>query len=106
MKNEITQTEIFSIWLKGLTDKIALARINARLDYAKCGNFGDCKPIGGGLSEMRIHYGPGYRIYYGQIGESLYLLLAGGIKDAQRRDIDKAVELWKDIKEHGGHDEK
>jgi len=75
------------------------AIITARLDHIRQGNFGDCKPIKGkdsrGLSELRIHYGPGYRIYYGIIGNKIVLLLCGGDKGSQERDISKAKNFWK-----------
>lgn len=71
----------------------ARARILGRINSAENGNFGDCEPVGGGVSEMRIHYGPGYRLYYTRQGEVVYLLLIGGDKSSQKRDIKRAIEI-------------
>ncbi len=102
MKNQIKQTEHFEKWLDDLKDHQARLKIVARIDAAKVGNFGnfgDCRPVGQGLSEMRINYGPGYRVYYGQISLFVFLLVAGGVKASQDRDIAKAKTLWKVVKE-------
>lgn len=96
MRNEILKSTLFDDWLRNVSDRRARARINARLGAAEVGNFGDCKPLGGGLSEMRIDYGPGYRVYFGRIGRFIYLILAGGVKGTQRRDIARAKEIWHD----------
>lgn len=103
MKYAIKQTEEFSIWLDGLKDGRAQVRIAARLDAARCGNFGDWKPVEAGLFEMRIDYGPGYRIYYGQIGRVILLMVGGGSKRTQKRDIKKALSTWREVKgdDHG-----
>ena len=80
----------FGRWLSALRDLKGKVKIIARLERAEQGNFGDVKPLGGGLHEMRVHYGPGYRIYYTQRGEIVYLLLVGGDKSSQAKDIAKA----------------
>lgn len=87
----------FSTWLKSLKDKTGQQRIFARIDAAQEGNFGDCQPVGGGVFEMRIHYGPGYRIYLTRHGEVTYLLLIGGDKSTQARDISQAREMAKNL---------
>ena len=90
---EVRQTETFARWFIGLKDRNGRARIQARIDRLKIGNPGDVKPVGEGVSEMRIDYGPGYRIYYLQHGVELVILLAGGDKDSQDKDIATAREL-------------
>ena len=90
---EIRQTELFARWLAGLRDRRARMRITARIRRLSLGNFGDVKPVGGGISEMRVDYGPGYRIYFVQRGETLVILLAGGDKRTQGRDVARAREL-------------
>ncbi|QTR52105.1 type II toxin-antitoxin system RelE/ParE family toxin [Thiothrix unzii] len=95
---EIIQSKVFSDWLLGLKDRQARARIYARLDRMADGNFGDAEPIGEGMSEARIHYGPGYRLYFMQRGQALVVLLCGGDKSTQQRDIQRAkvvADLWK-----------
>lgn len=87
----------FSRWLKSLRDKTGQQRIFARLDAAEEGNFGDCQPVGGGVFEMRIHYGPGYRVYITRRDEVVYLLLVGGDKSTQLRDINQAREMAKKL---------
>jgi putative addiction module killer protein len=89
----------FDEWLKGLADQKAKARILARLASAGFGNFGDCEPVGEGVSEMRIHHGPGYRVYFMRNGATVYVLLTGGDKASQPRDIRRAKELAKALKE-------
>src|SRR5882757_382518 len=84
---EVRQTEKFALWLAGLSDGRAVARINARIRRLSLGNPGDVKPVGEGISEMRIDYGPGYRVYFVQRGAALVILLAGGDKGSQGRDI-------------------
>ena len=95
--NTIQTTEVFDDWLDGLKDRAAKARIQARIDRAEDGNFGDCRPVGEGVSEMRIHVGAGYRVYFKQIGMEIFLLLAGGDKATQQRDIEIALELARKI---------
>lgn len=92
--NTLNSTPEFNAWLSSLTDKVAKARIIQRLDSAALGNFGDCEPVGEGISEMRIHYGQGYRVYYSRIGSVVYLLIIGGNKSTQKRDIKKAKQLF------------
>ncbi len=87
------RSEQFDTWLTGLKDKVGRARILHRIRSAEQGNFGDCEPVGGGVTEMRIHVGPGYRVYFTRRGEVLYLLLLGGDKSSQKRDIRRAVEM-------------
>jgi len=82
---EVRQTDDFAKWFKSLKDRQGRARIQARIDRAGLGNFGDCEPVGGGVLEMRIHFGPGYRVYFVQ--------LAGGSKRTQSKDILKAKTL-------------
>lgn len=91
--NIIQTTEVFDDWFGDLKDRAAKARIQARIDRAEDGNFGDCQPVGEGVSEMRIHTGPGYRIYFKQVGMEICVLLAGGNKATQRQDIKAALEL-------------
>ncbi len=85
-------------WLSGLKDLKAKAKIMMRIDRMALGLFGDVEPIGEGLSELRIHYGPGYRVYYGKEGQRIYLLLGGGDKSTQSKDIKQAKECWKQHK--------
>ena len=91
--NTFLRTEAFDIWLSALRDKVGRARIVHRIRSAEHGNFGDCEPVGEGVSEMRVHVGPGYRVYYTRRGEVVYLLLAGGDKSTQKRDIQRAIEM-------------
>jgi putative addiction module killer protein len=91
----------FDRWLSGLADHRAKARILARLKSASLGNFGDCKPVGDGVFEMRVHVGPGYRVYYSRIGAIVYVLLTGGDKSSQAKDIALARKLSCELKETG-----
>lgn len=95
--NGFIRTAEFDAWLKDLRDQIGKARIIARIRSAEQGNFGDCAPVGEGVFEMRVHTGPGYRVYYGRIGERVYLLLCGGNKTTQRRDIKHAIALFRKL---------
>ena len=88
--------EPFTEWLSGLRDRQAQARIQVRLERLELGNFGDCKPVGAGVSEMRIDWGPGYRVYFGRDGQTVVIVLSGGDKRKQDADIKKAVELWQE----------
>src|SRR5690606_28957677 len=90
---EIRTTQQFDDWYAGLRDNRAQRRIDARLRRLELGNFGDCSPVGNGVSEARIHYGPGYRVYFVQHGPVLVVVLAGGDKSTQARDIKGAIEL-------------
>jgi putative addiction module killer protein len=90
---EVRQTETFAKWLSKLRDLRARARIQARIDRLELGNAGDVKAVGEGVSEMRIDYGPGYRVYFIQKRSELIILLAGGDKRSQSRDIQKALAL-------------
>jgi putative addiction module killer protein len=90
---EVRQTETYAEWFASLRDQKARARIDVRIRRLSMGNPGDVKPIGSGVSELRIDYGPGYRVYFSQRGPMLIILLAGGDKGTQDRDIKKALEL-------------
>ncbi len=94
---EIRKTDIFAKWIDGLRDIRARARVLARIQRLACGNVGDAKPVGEGVSEMRIDYGPGYRVYYKRQGKQLIVLLAGGDKRTQKRDIEKALRLAREL---------
>jgi putative addiction module killer protein len=94
---EIRQTEMFARWLTNLRDSRARARINARILRLSLGNPGDTRSVGGGVSEMRIDYGPGYRVYFVHRGGTLVVLVAGGDKRSQKRDIAMAIELARDL---------
>lgn len=97
--NTLIRTDEFSAWLAGLRDAKGKARIIGRLDSAAFGNFGDCEPVGAGVSEMRIHFGPGYRVYYTRRGLSVYVLLLGGDKSSQKRDIKRAIRMARNLEE-------
>ncbi|MAM10349.1 MAG: addiction module antitoxin RelB [Rhizobiaceae bacterium] len=92
----VQQTDEFSKWIVGLRDRRAVRRILNRIDRLARGNPGDVKPVGEGVSELRIDYGPGYRVYYVQSGEVVYVLLCGGDKRTQSKDITRAKKLAKD----------
>lgn len=96
MKSILT-TDVFDRWLSGLRDRRATLRVQARIDRAEDGNFGDCEPVGEGVSEMRIHYGPGYRVYFTQRGHELVILLAGGDKSSQAKDIKAALDMARQL---------
>ena len=91
------RTPEFDIWLKALRDPIAKARVIARIRSAEAGNLGDCSPVGDGISEMRIHIGPSYRLYYCRRGDITYLLLCAGDKSSQQKDIRTAKTLLKSL---------
>lgn len=97
--NTLIRTVEFAEWLAGLRDARGKARIIARLDSAELGNFGDCEPVGEGVSEMRINTGPGYRVYYTRRGLVVYVLLLGGDKSSQKRDIKRAIDMARDLEE-------
>ena len=94
---ELVETGVFSRWMESLRDLRARARITARLARIGFGNFGDVKPVGDGISELRIDYGPGYRVYLTRRGERVLLLLCGGDKSSQVRDIARAKALAKEL---------
>lgn len=88
----------FDGWLSELNDKQAVARVLARLARVRLGNLGDCKSVGEGVSELRVDHGPGYRVYFGQKGRTLVVLLCGGDKRTQDRDIRLAKQYWREFK--------
>jgi putative addiction module killer protein len=94
--------DVFGEWLSELNDLKARARIAVRIDRLVSGNFGDTKSVGGGLYELRIDWGPGYRVYYGMTGTACVLLLCGGDKRKQPADIKRARAYWKDYEERTG----
>jgi len=96
---EIRQTELFAEWLSNLSDSRAVHRIAQRIVRLQAGLFGDVQPVGQGISELRIDYGPGYRIYFVQRGRALIILLCGGDKKTQTRDIKKAKALAADLED-------
>ena len=96
--NTFIRSSDFDRWLAELADQKAKARILVRLQSAIKGNFGDCAPVGEGVSEMRIHVGPGYRVYYTRMGKTLYFLLAAGDKSTQSKDIAHARKLARELK--------
>jgi len=94
---EISQTGVYSRWFEGLRDRRARARIDIRIRRLSLGNPGDVRPVGQGVSELRIDYGPGYRVYFVQRGPSLIILLAGGDKRTQNQDIQKAIRMTREL---------
>ena len=94
---ELRKTELFAEWLDGLGDLRARARVQARLERLADGNPGDVEPVGEGVSELRIHYGPGYRVYFKQRGRQTIILLAGGDKRTQAKDIKTALRLARNL---------
>ena len=99
MKLELRQTGKFAEWFRDLRDRRASERIAQRLARVQYGLFGDVKPVGGGVSELRIDYGPGYRVYFTRRGSTVILLLCGGDKSSQARDIEAARAMAKEIAE-------
>jgi len=85
---------VFAVWFEGL-DAVAAARVDRYLRRMEQGNFGDSKPVGGGVLELRIDFGPGYRVYYGREGRRCIILLGGGSKRQQQRDIAAAIQRWR-----------
>lgn len=94
---EVRQTDLFASWLRKLRDERARARILIRIRRISLGNFGDVRPVGEGVSELRIDYGPGYRLYFRRIGSLIVLLLLGGTKKTQDADVIKAKKLAKEV---------
>jgi len=99
---EVFKTDIFSNWLQSLRDHTVRAAIEKRIDRLALGNAGDIAPVGLGISEMRIHMGPGYRVYFVQRGRAVVVLLCGGDKSSQSRDIVRAREIATEIKDEMG----
>ena len=97
MGTEIRKTDVYVKWLDGLRDIRARARVLARIERLAAGNPGDSEPVSEGVSELRINYGPGYRVYYKQQGRELVILLAGGDKSSQSRDIKTALRLARNL---------
>ncbi len=90
--------DVFGEWLMGLSDARARAKVAARVARLAAGNFGDCKPLKEGVCELRVDWGPGYRVYYAMAGRTCVLLLCAGDKRKQSSDIERAIEYWKDYK--------
>lgn len=97
--------DVFDDWLSQLADARAQAKIAARINRLAAGNFGDCRPLRQGVSELRVDWGPGYRVYYAMLGRVCVLLLCGGDKRKQPSDIDRALQYHKDYKERTRHHE-
>ncbi|MDP1952592.1 MAG: type II toxin-antitoxin system RelE/ParE family toxin [Betaproteobacteria bacterium] len=96
---EVRKTAVFVQWLDSLRDIQARARVQARIERLTVGNPGDVEPVGEGVSELRINYGPGYRVYFKKRGRELIILLAGGDKNTQAKDIKAALRLARDLSE-------
>ena len=96
---EIRKTDLFAQWIDNLNDIRARARIQVRIERLAAGNPGDVEPVGGGVSELRINYGPGYRVYFKRRGQELIILLAGGDKSTQAKDIKSALRLARNLNE-------
>ena len=95
----IYTTEVFDRWFASLKDKLSARRIQARIDRAEDGHFGDHKSVGEGVLEMRLHHGPGFRVYFMWRGEEILILLAGGDKSSQAKDIETAQQLARQLKD-------
>jgi putative addiction module killer protein len=93
-----TGVDLFARWLEELADRQARVRIKTRIDRVSLGNFGDVEPVGEVVSELRIDWGPGYRVYFARVGKTILLLLCGGDKRTQRRDIENAKTYFEDYK--------
>ncbi len=96
---EVTQLPEFDEWLSNIKDGMTRRRLARRLERVAQGNFGDVEPVGEGVSEMREHFGGGWRMYFVQRGQTLIVMLGGGVKDTQQRDIAKAIALAKTIED-------
>ena len=90
----------FEEWMRTLRDKVSKARIFSRIDRLRLGNFGDCKSVGEGVFELRIDFGPGFRVYFGTVCTAVVILLCGGDKSSQQRDIANAIRDWKEYQSH------
>lgn len=99
MNYTVKRLEEFSDWLKGLKDGLIRQRLNKRLRKVQLGNLGDVKPVGEGVHEMREHFGPGWRMYYVQRGDTLIVMLGGGDKSTQQADINRAIDLAKSLED-------
>jgi putative addiction module killer protein len=97
--NTLVRSSDFDRWLSELSDIKAKARILARLRSAEFGNFGDCEPVGEGVSEMRVHVGPGYRVYFARNGATIFVLLTGDDKSTQSRDMARAKAMAREMKD-------
>ena len=86
----------FAAWLRDLRDRQVRSRSMVRINRLRLGNFGDCKPVGEGVFELRLMFGAGYRVYFGRVGETVVLLLSGGDKSTQAADIERAKQYWKE----------
>ncbi|MFP3088935.1 type II toxin-antitoxin system RelE/ParE family toxin [Treponema sp. TIM-1] len=95
----IRETGQFKTWIRSLQDQVTQAIINARIRRISAGNFGDSKPVGDGVSELRIDYGPGFRVYFTQRGQEMIVLLCGGDKSTQSRDIEAAKQIIQNLEE-------
>jgi putative addiction module killer protein len=96
--NTLLRSSDFDVWLSHLADQKAKARVLARLTGAAFGNFGDSESVGEGVSEMRVHVGAGYRVYYTRTGSTVYVLLIGGVKASQTKDIARAKKMARELK--------
>lgn len=96
--NTVLRTEVFDAWLSKLKNVKGKARIIERIRSAERGHFGDSKALGEGVAEMRVHYGPGYRVYFTRVGNVVFVLLCGGTKDKQKRDIARAQTMARELK--------
>lgn len=96
---EIRQTVVFADWLDGLRDAVAVKRIKQRLARVQIGLFGDAKSVGDGVSELRVDHGPGYRVYFARRGDVVVILLCGGDKGSQKRDIARAKDINKEVED-------
>lgn len=86
----------FEEWLESMKDRVGRAKIRARIARARAGNLGKCESVGGGVFELKIDFGPGYRVYFGEVGAAIIILLCGGDKNSQRKDIKTAQDYWAD----------
>lgn len=95
--NIVLTTKYFDTWLSSLKDNIARIKIIRRIERAEVGNFGDHKNVSGPIWEMRLDYGPGYHIYYGRKEDTVYIIVCGGDKDSQQKDINLSKEIWSEL---------
>ena len=95
----IRETDYFKDWIKGLSDKVSQSVINARIRRLSAGNFGDTKSVGGNVFELRIDFGPGFRVYFTRRKQTIVILLCGGVKSGQVQDIETAKRIAQNIEE-------